>query len=44
MSFFSFQEGGGVGFSRLTKFGSHKVYISCIQLKGNIISFHLIPY
>jgi len=28
--FLSFQEGGEVGFSRLTKFDSHKVYISCI--------------
>jgi hypothetical protein len=44
MSFFSFQEGGGTGFSRLTNFDSHKVYISCIQLKENTISFHLIPY
>ena len=40
--FFHFRKGEGKGFSRLTKFDSHKVYISCIQLKGNTISFHLI--
>jgi hypothetical protein len=43
MSFFSYQEGGGVGFSRLTKLDSRKVHILCIQLKGNTISFHLRP-
>ena len=40
MSFFFISGRRGVGFSRLTKFGSHTVYISCIQLKDNTISLH----